>query len=165
MTKLYEIANNIEQVINDGFVFDSETGEVFFTTDDLDQLDVDFKEKLSNCAIYVKNLKADIEAMKNERNTLSERIKVAENKTERLQSYMSDCMAVAEIDSVITPQAEIRRRKSSAVDIIDESLLPREFVKVTTTEKVDKIGIMKALKEGEEIPGAAIIERRKVSIK
>ena len=40
------ISQAIAQVVEDGFVFNEETGEVFFTADDLDKLNEAFDKKI-----------------------------------------------------------------------------------------------------------------------
>ena len=52
------ISQQIAQIVENGFTFDEETGEVFFTTDDLDALNEALDNKLESLAgIYQNNLK------------------------------------------------------------------------------------------------------------
>lgn len=58
-------------------------------------------------------------------------------------------------------------RASSAVEIIDVSLIPSEFMKTPKVPEptADKIAIKAAINEGKEVPGARIEERKTLSIK
>lgn len=55
-------------------------------------------------------------------------------------------------------------RKSTAVNVLDEKALPPTFL-VPQPPKVDKTGISKALKNGETVSGAELIERQNMTIK
>ena len=60
---------------------------------------------------------------------------------------------------------KISFRKSKIVRIIDETKIPKEFIKVKTTETVSKTDLGKALKNGEFIEGAELVESRSLQIK
>lgn len=165
MTRLYDIAEDLYSVINGGMVFNEETGEIIFDSENLDQLEAEFNDKLEACGVYVKNLKADVEALKAERTRLSERIRVAENKIERMKSYIFDCMARTEMKKLSTSKIEIGTRKSYAVSIDDEKAIPSAFIKTEIVENFDKKAIMDALKKGVTIEGASLEERNNITIK
>lgn len=163
--RLYDIAQDLYEVINGGMVFDEETGEVIFDCTNLDALQDSFDEKLEACGIFVKNLNADITAMKDERRRLTERIDRDEKKVERLKSYISDCMSIAERDRISTAKVDIGKRKSYAVSVDDEKAIPYYFKRTETVEKINKSAILKLLKEGKEIEGASLEERRNIIIR
>lgn len=163
--RLYDIAENLYTVIQGGLVYDEDTGEIIFEPGDLERLEADFDMKLEACGIFVKNLNADIEAMKAERNRLSERIRTAEGKRDRLKAYMSDCMALTDTGRVTTARIDIGRHKSYAVAIEDERAIPGAYKHTETIERIDKRDIMDDLKKGIEVPGAQLEERRSVTIK
>ena len=50
---LYEINKTIEEVINNGFSIDNETGEVLFESSDLDSLNEQFDENADNIVCYI----------------------------------------------------------------------------------------------------------------
>ena len=59
----------------------------------------------------------------------------------------------------------ISYRKSTAVEI-DESKLPATWMReIPATNVVDKVAITKALKSGEKIAGAVLVERNNIQIK
>jgi hypothetical protein len=60
---------------------------------------------------------------------------------------------------------ELVSRRSEAVDIEDEELLPRDLFRIKTTAAPDKSAIKAALKAGQVVPGARLEERRSWSIK
>lgn len=83
--KIYEIDMEIERVLND---VDPETGEVLFDPKLIEALQMERDEKVENLALAVKNLRAEVEAFKNEEKALAERRKVAENQAERAKKYL-----------------------------------------------------------------------------
>ena len=60
---------------------------------------------------------------------------------------------------------ELSYRKSEAVVLVDETLIPTEFKKEKVSVSIDKTEIKKALKEGKEIPWAVIETRQNLQIK
>ena len=46
------ISQQIEEIVENGFTFDEETGEVFFTTDDLDKLEMALEDKINQLSNY-----------------------------------------------------------------------------------------------------------------
>ena len=80
--KLYEID---EAILN---CIDTETGEII-DADQLDKLQMERDTKLENVACWIKDLKAEAEAIKTEKQILANRQKVAENKAESLKKYLA----------------------------------------------------------------------------
>lgn len=70
---------------------DEETGEVIDTSA-LDKLQMEKEEKIGNIAAYIKNLKAEAKALKEEENILSARRKACENKEARLKDYLQEAL-------------------------------------------------------------------------
>jgi hypothetical protein len=64
------------------------------------------------------------------------------------------------------PEHKITSRRSQAVEVVaDAADLPVQFRRVKTTYSADKTAIAAALKQGQQIEGAALVERRSWSIK
>ena len=80
--KLYEIDNAILDCI------DLETGEVI-DIERLDALNMERDAKIENVACWIKDLRAEAEAIKAEKLALAERQKVAENKVESLKKWVA----------------------------------------------------------------------------
>ena len=52
---IYEINKAIEDILEDGFSVDEETGEILFDESNLNALDAEISEKIENVACYIKN--------------------------------------------------------------------------------------------------------------
>ena len=110
----------------------------------------------------MKNLEADVEARKNEIKRLTELNKADEKKKEHLKDTLSASMSLTGHERVDTPLFKVSFRKSQAVEV-DEAVLPEAY-KVATW-KADKKRLKEDLKNGLEIIGASLVERKNLSIR
>ena len=154
MATLYEIEQSILSII------DTETGEVL-DTDKFDQLQLSRNEKIENIALYYKNLLADAQAYKAEKDAFAEKQKRAENKAESLKKYLSAALNGSKFS---TARVDVSYRKSSSVEV-DEQNLDARFIEGVVTYKIDKSELSKRLKAGEEIRGAKLVEKSNIQIK
>lgn len=155
MANLYEINQGILECI------DLETGEII-DTDKFDQLQIDRSEKLENVALWYKNLISEAQAFKAERDVFAEKQKRAESKAESLKNYLDSALKGNKFDTV---KVSVGYRKSTSVEIIDQSKLPELYLKTVTTVSPDKVEIAKALKVGESVDGAELKENQNIQIK
>lgn len=159
---LYGITGDLLTVIEGGMVVDDNSGEILFDSDNLEELERDYFDKLEACGLYVKNEQAEIDAIKAEEKRLADRRRVKENKVNRLKEYMLQSMDATETKKLDTPKVYISTRKSQKVIIDNEEKIPRQFIKVTET--VNKTEIKKALKNGT-VDGAHIEEAVNLTLK
>lgn len=162
MATLYEISQEILNCVQveDGTTVNVETGEVI-NLEKLDALKMQKSDKVRNIALFIKNLKADAKAYKEEKEAFYARQKAAENKAAQLENYLAN---VLDGERVKETEFSIGWRKSKAVTITDEKKLPETFL-IAQPPKVDKTAIGKALKGGEDVPGAELEERVNIQIK
>ena len=152
--KLYEIDDAILNCI------DEETGEII-DAEQLDKLYMEKEEKLENIALWIKDLKAEAEALKNEKQAFAERQKVAENKMESLKKYLAYAL---DGKAFKTTRASVSFRKSQAVEITDIYKLDENYLRYKEPE-ADKTAIKEALKAGKTVAGATLVENTSVIIK
>lgn len=156
---LYEIDQNIMSLLNeDGEITDPEA---------FDALQITRSEKLEGIACWIKNLNADIKAIKDEEERLKERRIHLVNKVSSLSGYLEHALNGEKFS---TPRVAISYRTSSAVEITDNvafvdwaksydpSLL---YIKA----EPNKTAIKNALNGGMEIPLAQIVERKSMQVK
>lgn len=151
---LYEIDQKIMNCV------DMETGEIIDPAR-LDELQMDRDTKIENIACWIKNLNADAEAFKTEKQSFADRQKAAENKAESLKKYLANYLAGQKFS---TPKVAISFRKTSSVNVTDISQLPKEFLKFADPTP-DKTAIKNAIKAGTTVTGAEIVEGQSISIK
>lgn len=158
--RLYDISEALRAVLEGGFVFDEETGEVLFDSSNLDDLKASYDEKLEACAIIKKECDADAAAIREEEKRLAERRHRLESKSARMADYIARNMIG---DGLQTPKVSLSWRKSKQVIIEDESAIPSDFIEMQP--KISKKTIGDAIKAGETVPGASMIEKKNLVVK
>lgn len=161
---LYELDRAVLAVLENGLVFDEETGEILFDEDNFDQLEGERNSKLEAVALYVKSLEAECKAIRAEEKALAERRAVKERKIERLTSYVSDSMIAFGDTKLETTRVALSFRKSEAVEITNPDALRADLWKQADPTP-DKTAIKKAIKAGEYVEGAALVTRQNLQIK
>lgn len=151
---LYEINTALMALIDD------ETGEIT-DFDKFSELEMTLAEKRENILLWIKNLNADAKAIREEEKTLAERRKVIENKAENLRKYIESDLAGEKFK---TARVSVSYRKSTAVNVLDLSAIPAEYLRVKEPE-ADKTAIKEALKNGEVIEGVELVENVSMQIK
>lgn len=156
---IYEIDQAIMECI------DLETGEII-DTDQLDKLQMEREKKLENVACWIKELKVEAEALKNEKQALAERQKVAENKAESLKKWLAYAL---QGEKFKTTKCAISFRKSEAVEVTDEGLnnLMKEHDELLTYKapEPNKTAIKQAIKDGLNVPGVQLVQNVSTIIK
>ena len=156
---IYEIDQAIMECV------DLETGEII-DTEQLDKLQMEREKKLENVACWIKDLKAEAEALKNEKQALAERQRVAENKAESLKKWLAYAL---QGEKFKTPKCAISFRKSEAVEVTDEGLnnLMKEHDELLTYKapEPNKTAIKQALKDGLSVEGVQLVQNTSTIIK
>lgn len=153
---LYEI----DQALLD--TVDEETGEII-DFEKLEALEMERDRKISNIACWIKDLKAEAAAIKEEKQKLDKRQKAAEAKADQLGNYLSSYLNGALYKDA---RCSISYRKSTSVKL-DENIilehLPLDCIKVETKPSLS--AIKEALTKGMEIEGAYLVTNSNIQIK
>lgn len=148
MPKLYDIANEYAQLLNEELPVD-------MIADTVEAFEGEFTDKVDNILGLIKNEQYTCDALKAEAKKLNERAKATQNRIDNLKSYIIESMNTLDKKSM---QAGVHaltvRAPSKSVNIIDAQKLPAEFVEYVTEVKPDKNLIKEKLKLGEQIEGA-----------
>ena len=156
---LYEIDQNIMSLLN-------EDGEIT-NPEAFDALQITRSEKLEGIACWIKNLNADIKAIKDEEERLKERRIHLVNKVSSLSGYLEHALNGEKFS---TPRVAISYRTSSAVEITDNVAFV-DWAKsydpslLHIKAEPNKTAIKNALNGGMEIPLAQIVERKSMQVK
>ena len=162
MRPLYEINQDILNcvTVEDNTTINTETGEVI-DAERLDALHMEFNDKVRNIACFIKNLKAEAKAVKEEKEKLYARQKAAEDKADQLADYLQRILDGKKMKDT---EYEITYRKSEAVSIVDETQIPEGY-RIPQPDKLDKKAILDALKHDCDVPGAELVARQNMQIK
>lgn len=157
--KLYEIDEAILRCV------DTESGEIIDPVK-LDELNLARAEKVENVALWIKDLKAEAEAIKAEKLALAERQKVAENKMDSLKRWL---VYALEGQKFSTPRCAVSFRRADKVEITEEGLsnLLREHDDLLTYREPEpnKAAIKKALNDGLNVQGVHLVQTMSAIIK
>ena len=151
--KLYEIN---EAILN---CVDPETGEA--DVEKLDELIMMRDEKLENLALWVKDLKAEAEAIKAEEKALAKRRKKKERRAESIKAYLKKELDGKRFE---TSRAVCSFKKSQKVEITDLDKIPDDYLRYSTPT-ADKTAIKAAIKDGISIEGAELVDSVSMTIK
>lgn len=163
---IYEIDRAIQACLDMDTeeLVDMETGEIL----SLDALQMEREKKLENVACYIKNLTAEADAIKAEKDALAKREQAKRNKIDSLKQYLANNLHGEKLS---TARAAISFRKSESVEIPNQDLFviwaSGEHNHLLTYKQPEPKmkAIKEALKAGVMIPGARLVERQNIQIK
>lgn len=152
---LYEIEQAMLDCAN-------EDGEVV-DIDRLNELEMAREEKISNIACWIKDCKAEAEAIRAEKKALDKRLAVAENKEKSLENYLK---VYLNGEKYKDGRCSISYRKSVSTKIdddLDVNTLPDEYKRIKV--EANKTAIKDALDAGIEIEGCSLVENTSVIVR
>ena len=163
MRALYEIDQEILDCV------DAETGEIL-DVEKLDALQMEREEKLEGVALWIKDMKAEAAAVKEEADKLNARKKALDNRIESVKEWLLRALDGGKLK---TARCNVYLTHSQRLAVPDEAKLieflktlraPEEFLRFKEPE-LRKDEIKKALKDGIEIEYAKLEETESVVIK
>ena len=111
----------------------------------------------------IKNVRAMAAAVKAEEKALRDRRQILERRDERLAAYLGEHLP--EGTKLEDGSATIGWRKSSRVEFHIDEELPDQFVKIEEVRKVDGRGVLAALRAGDQVPGAKLVNSNRVQVR
>ena len=161
--EIYEINKIMENLLDLGEEWvNTETGEVLSFAE-IEGLQMERAEKLENWGLWIKNRRAELEAIKAEIDSLTERKKALEHKIEVSQESYKGYLNGEKLS---TGRISVSYRKSSSVEFDgDVEALPEALKTVRVEVKPNKTEIKKAITAGMDVPGARIVEKVGLVIK
>lgn len=162
--KLFDIDARLAACVklNDTQAVDTETGEVI-DLEAIAALEMERGEKLENVGCWYKQLLAEADALKAQKNIFAEREKAKRNKAESLKTFLTDYLDGKKFE---TDKVAMSFRKSEAVEFDRQYLLcvPDEYLKFKAPE-LNKTAVKKAIKAGESVPGCELVVKNNLQIK
>lgn len=162
--KLYELSQNfrnLQQVLENAGE-DENLKELVINS--MKGLECDLSTKVENIVRLIKNLQAEVEALKAEEKRLAKERKTRENKIENLQGYLFDTISGLEKREVKGGIFTVSIKKNPPKAIVEDlNAIPKQFI--VNTPSVDKKMIKEALKNGEIIEGAKLVQDESLKIR
>lgn len=162
--KLFDIDEKLAACVklDESRVVDTESGEII-DLEAIAALEMERDKKIENLGCWYKNLLADAEALKAQKNAFAEREKAAKAKAESLRGFLGRYLNGKKFESA---KVAMSFRKSEAVEFDAKCIgdVPEEFLKFKDPE-LDKVAVKKAIKAGETVPGCELVQRQNLQIK
>jgi hypothetical protein len=123
------------------------------------------QEKVGNYAKVIANYQAESDAIDQEIKRLKAMKDSREKKIEWLKESVKKAMLVSGIEKLESVLFKISVRRSEAVEVDVVEALPSAFQNVKNVVTADKVAIKEAIKRGENVIGARIVENFNLQIK
>ena len=121
--------------------------------------------KAVNYAKVIANYQAESDAIDQEIKRLKAMKESRDKKIDWLKESVKKAMLVSGIEKVESPLFKLSVRRSEAVEVDVVEALPSAFQNVKNVVTADKVAIKEAIKRGEFVMGARIIENFNLQIK
>lgn len=161
MPSLYEITENMSNL---RALFEAEEIDEQTLADTMESLNSDMVEKTDGYGAYIADLNAEIEGCKVQIDRLTANKKRAESTIKRLKINLYEAMLATGQKKIKGALFSARIQKNPAsAHIIDEKALPEEYL-IPQEPKVDKKSIASAIKAGQQVSGAELVQTEGVRI-
>jgi len=161
MKSLYIISEEARNLAS--FLEDGELSQEMETALVINQSEL--QEKAINYGYVVKSFEGDVSLISEEIKRLTAIKKAKESAIDRMKDAVLSAMQIYSIEKVSSPTLNISVRRSESIEVPFVELLDLRFVTEKIVKSADKIGIKKAIKDGEIIEGAFIKANYNLQIK
>lgn len=159
---LYQIAAEHRQMV-DRLMDTQEDSQII--ADTIEAESYPLETKAQNVAYAIRTLEANAAAIREAEKQMAERRKAMENRAQRIREYLQTCMEVANVSKIECPHFALSiKANPHAVDVFEPALIPAEFM-VQPAPVVDKTAIKAAIKAGREVPGAMLVQDKRLDIR
>lgn len=146
--------------------FNEETGELIDNSEAIKQLlseiEIERDTKADSIAYLIKSAKDTETALKAEIDRLNERKKMFIREQESLKQLLDFLLGGEKLK---TDKFTFSYRTSQSVNILDESLIPAEYLNVKEVVTPDKKKIKEALADFDEVAGAEIVVTKTLGVR
>lgn len=161
-TKLYEIAEQYQEALNDLTNLDLPPDVV---NDTLEALTGEISLKAWNVAAALLHMEGEAELIRQAEERMSRRRRALEIRAAGLREYLKIQMERINIREIRSPQFVIKVKQNPPKVILDdESAIPKSFKREETVVHIDKNGIKQALLSGQVVRGAHLEQETRLDI-
>lgn len=161
--KLYEISNEFQKVVALIEECDEMSPEVIAMLNDVSE---NAHEKVINVGAFIKNLESQSISMDIYINNMQDRQLKITKKIDSLKEYLKHNMDILKLNKVESPEFDVQLRANQySLELFDQALVPKEYLRVKETVTISRQDIIKDLKVGCDVPGARFVTTKSVLIK
>lgn len=106
-----------------------------------------------------------IQTRKEKKDLIEAKLKSAQNALLYWKNKIDLVLKDNKLKNISIEEYDLSYSKSESVEIFDENLIPKEYLKETTTISPDKVKIKSAIKQDVIVPGAILKENNNLQIK
>lgn len=159
---LYELEGNLLHVVELANSAKPEDQQLF--ADTIESLQDSIADKAIDYGKVINQLVADKKQLTDKISHDQDRKRILSNNISRLKLALQHGMETAGKDKIKDIDLSIWIQNNPvSVAVTDDKLIPGEFTEVE--KKLNKTAIKRALNEGEEVPGAKLVQTRSIRIK
>ncbi len=172
MKSLFDINTDIITTFDliDAYCQENNTDEIpEHLADQLSISESDMSEKIENYFFVIKELKGQVETIKEHVKQMTQKRKAIENRIESLKSYVGHSVQMFGQENKTgnkffkSDLFKVTASRSSRLVITDSESVPEEFKKEVLSVKIDNAGIKKAIQNGQNVDGA-MIDNSKINV-
>ena len=172
MKSLFDINTDIITTFDliDAYCQENNTDEIpEHLADQLSISESDMSEKIENYFFVIKELKGQVETIKEHVKQMTQKRRAMENRIESLKSYGGhSCQMFGQENKTgnkffKSDLFKVTASRSSRLVITDSESVPEEFKKEVLSVKIDNAGIKKAIQNGQNVDGA-MIDNSKINV-
>jgi hypothetical protein len=158
--KLYEIAAEIRSILEtEEWTEETETA--------LGELTTSLEAKAEGIAVFSDRLQAFVDYCKKEENRIAAHRKAADARIGNIKSYLKRAMETAGRDELQVGSHTVKIKKNPPKVAIDneEEIPARYFTVIPEQFQLNKSALAAAIKGGEEVKGAKLVQDTRIDIK
>lgn len=162
---LYTIAQEYRQMV-DALLETQDDAQAIADTIEAEAYPLEVKAQ--NVAFAIKTLEANAAAIREAEKQMAERRKAMENRAERIREYLQNCMEMAGVSKIDCPHFALSiKANPPAVEIYEPGLIPAQFMVQPPPPPAtpDKAAIKAAIKANEDVPGARLVQGKRLDIR
>lgn len=123
------------------------------------------QEKAIQYAYSIRNVEIDSQAIDNEIKRLKAMKDAKDRAIDRMKEAVRNAMLASGIDKIESSLFKLSLRRSESVEVVNIDQLPESLTTVKKTVSADKVKIKEAIKSGQNVEGAVIVENFSLQIK
>lgn len=158
--KLYELANDFLEVENLEGVDAATQIEI------INAIKTEISNKGDGIIKFIRNEEASLKVIDEEIKRLQALKKSKNTKIRNMKSYLMHCMRLMGMKKIEGNLGRISIRKNPAsLEILDGTIIPQEYMIKEVIINLDKTRVKEMLKNGETVPGCALVQGESITIK
>lgn len=163
--KLYELSTNYTQLVN-MFEEAEEESQLESIFDTLTAIADEVESKADSIAKIMKQMELEQEMIEKEVNRLGQRVEKLKKNRKMLKAYLQEAMIATQKEKFKTDLFNFTiRNNAPSVEITNELEIPSEFIITTIDQRIDRVLLLKALKDKQVISGATLKQSKSLVIK